>query len=51
MSKSIVGKKSFEFAIHIVNFYKKFSIEKKEYILSKQTLCSGTSIGANVRRL
>jgi four helix bundle protein len=49
MSESIVGKKSFEFAIHIVNFYKKFSVEKKEYILSKQILRSGTSIGANVR--
>jgi four helix bundle protein len=49
MSESIVGKKTFEFAIQIVNFYKKFSIEKKEYILSKQILRSGTSVGANVR--
>ncbi|KIC61472.1 four helix bundle protein [Chryseobacterium taiwanense] len=49
MSDSIIGKKSFEFAIEIVNFYKKFSPEKKEFILSKQVLRSGTSVGANVR--
>jgi len=49
MSESIVGKKSFDFAIHIVNFYKKFSLENKEYIMSKQILRSGTSIGANIR--
>ena len=49
MSESIIGKKSFEFAIRIVNFYKKFSSEKKEFILSKQILRSGTSIGANIR--
>ncbi|WP_324290986.1 four helix bundle protein [Chryseobacterium wangxinyae] len=33
----------------IVNFYRKFIVDKKEYILSKQLLRSGTSIGANVR--
>ncbi|ASW73426.1 hypothetical protein IQ37_11370 [Chryseobacterium piperi] len=49
MSESIIGKKSFEFAICIVNFYKRFSSEKKEFILSRQILRSGTSIGANVR--
>jgi four helix bundle protein len=49
MSDSIIGKKSFEFAVHIVKFYKKFSAEKKEYVLSKQLLRSGTSVGANVR--
>jgi len=37
MSESIVGKKSFEFAIKIVCFYKKFSIEKKEFVMSKQS--------------
>jgi len=51
MSESIVGKKTFDFAIQIVNFYKKFSVEKKEYILSKQILRSGTSVGANVREV
>lgn len=49
MSESIVGKKSFEFAVRIINFYKKFSHENKEYVLSRQILRSGTSIGANVR--
>ncbi len=49
MSDSMIGKKSFEFAIAIVKFYKKFSSEKKEFILSKQILRSGTSVGANVR--
>lgn len=49
MSDSIVGRKSFEFAVKIVNFYKKFSVEKREFILSKQLLRSGTSVGANIR--
>lgn len=35
--------------MRIVNFYKKFSIEKREFILSKQLLRSATSIGANLR--
>ena len=46
---SIIGQKSFKFAICIVNFYKKFTAEKKEFIISKQIMRSGTSIGANVR--
>ncbi len=45
----IVRDKSFEFAVRIVKFYKKFSIEKREFILSKQLLRSSTSIGANFR--
>ncbi|MPS71724.1 MAG: four helix bundle protein [Chryseobacterium sp.] len=49
MSDSIVGRKSFEFAVKIVNFYKKISVEKREFILSKQLLRSGTSVGANIR--
>ena len=40
--------KSFRFAVRIVNLYKYLSTEKQEYILSKQLLRSGTSIGANV---
>ena len=46
--KNIIKEKSFAFAIHIVNLYKVLS-EKKEFVLSKQVLRSGTSIGANVR--
>ena len=38
-----------EFAIRIVKLYKYLCDEKKEFILSKQLLRSGTSIGANVR--
>ena len=45
---NIIEKKSFDFAIRIVNLYKYLSNKKKEYVLSKQVLRSGTSIGANV---
>jgi len=40
--------KSFQFSVRIVKLYKYLSNEKKEYILSKQLLRSGTSIGANI---
>jgi len=40
--------KSYAFAIKIVNLYKYLTVEKKEFVLSKQLLRSGTSIGANV---
>ena len=43
-----VQEKSFQFAIRIVNLCKYLREEKKEYILTKQLLRSGTSIGANV---
>ena len=49
MNESIIGRKSFAFAIRIVNLYKYLVDEKKEYVLSKQLLRSGTSIGANTR--
>ena len=45
---SIVRQKTFDFAIRIVKLYKYITTEKKEYVLSKQLLRSGTSIGANV---
>lgn len=48
MSKSITESKSFEFAVRIVNLYKYLTKDKNEYVLSKQLLRSGTSIGANV---
>jgi len=47
--KSIVYDKSFNFAIKVVNTYKLLAQDKKEYILSKQLLRAGTSIGANIR--
>ena len=40
--------KSFKFAIRIVNLYKMLCTDRKEYVLSKQLLRSGTSIGANI---
>lgn len=48
MSENVVEIKSFQFAIRIVNLYKHLTFEKKEYVMSKQLLRSGTSIGANV---
>ena len=44
-----IADKSFEFAVRIVNLAKYLRIEEKEYVLSKQLLRSGTSIGANIR--
>jgi four helix bundle protein len=41
--------KSFHFALNIVKLYKLLTEEKREYIMSKQLLRSGTSIGANIR--
>jgi len=46
---SPIRDKSFAFAVRIVKLYQYLSDEKKEYILSKQILRSGTSIGALVR--
>lgn len=40
--------KSYDFALKIVLLYKKLTSDSKEYVLSKQLLRSGTSIGANV---
>ena len=46
--KNITLNKSFDFAVRIVNLYKYLCNTKKEYIISKQLLRSGTSIGANI---
>lgn len=46
---SVIAEKSMRFAVRIVKFYKYLCEEKKEFVLSKQILRSGTSIGANVR--
>ena len=45
---NVVQIKSYNFAIRVVELYKDLSVNKKEFILSKQLLRSGTSIGANV---
>ena len=49
MASSIVGKKSRDYAIRIIGCYKYLTEQKKETIMSKQLLRSGTSIGANTR--
>ena len=40
--------KSYDFALRIVKVYKHLLSEKKEYVLTKQLLRSGTSVGANI---
>ena len=48
METNINKVKSKHFAIRIVRMYQYLTREKHEFILSKQILCSGTSIGANI---
>ena len=45
----MIKDKSFNFAVRIVKLYQFLSQHKKEYVLSKQVLRSGTSVGAMVR--
>jgi four helix bundle protein len=47
MAKSVIREKSFLFALEIIELFKKLQAGR-EYVLSKQLLRSGTSIGANV---
>ncbi|MBQ6681608.1 MAG: four helix bundle protein [Prevotella sp.] len=51
MKESIIKNKSKDFALRIIKLYKYLTTtaETREYILSKQILRSGTSIGANVK--
>ena len=48
MKDNILRNKSFDFAVRVVNLCRYLVDEKKEFVLSKQLLRSGTSIGANV---
>ena len=48
-SENILLVKSKSFAIRIIRLYQFLSLEKKEFVLSKQLLRSGTSIGANAK--
>ena len=48
-ANNVILEKSMGFAVRIVKLYKYLCDEKREFILSKQLLRSGTSIGANVR--
>jgi len=45
---NVILDKSFSFAVRVVKLYKYLCNDKKEYVLSKQLLRSGTSIGANI---
>ena len=46
---NLIVEKSKAFAIRIIRMYQHVSAEKKELVLTKQVLRSGTSIGANIR--
>ena len=46
---NVVADKSFRFAVRVVNLYKFLCAERKEFILSKQLLRSGTAIGALIK--
>ncbi len=46
--ENVIQDKSYEFALQIVKLFKYLQEEKKEFILSKQLLRCGTSIGANI---
>ena len=48
MKESILRDKSYAFALRIVKLYQHLAKEQREFVLSKQILRSGTSIGANI---
>lgn len=48
---NVIVDKSKAFALRIIRLYKYLTETKKEFVLSKQVLRSGTSIGANVKDL
>lgn len=47
--ENVIREKSFGFAVRIVNMYKVLTGERKEFVMCKQLLRSGTSVGANIR--
>jgi four helix bundle protein len=48
MKDNILKTKSYKFALRMIKLFQYLSGEKKEFVLSKQILRSGTSIGANI---
>ena len=48
MKENIIQTKSYDFALKIVKLHRSLVENKKEFVLSKQLLRSGTSIGANI---
>jgi four helix bundle protein len=51
MRENILKEKSYAFAVRTVKLYKYLSSDQKEFVLSKQILRSGTSIGANIEEV
>lgn len=51
MKENIIKQKSFDFAIRIVKLYQFLCEQRKEFVLSKQLLRSGTSVGAMIREV
>lgn len=49
MQENIVKNKSFAFAVRVVKLYQYLCEQKREFVLSKQLLRSGTSVGAMIR--
>jgi len=47
--KKVLAPKSYKFALRIVSLYKLLTTERKEFVLSKQMLRGGTSVGAMIR--
>lgn len=48
LKENVLKDKSYAFALRIIKLYKHLIAEHKEFVLSKQVLRSGTSIGANI---
>lgn len=48
LGKDLIRQKSFRFAVRVVNLSQYLQSERKEFVMSKQVLRSGTSIGANI---
>ena len=49
MKPNLILEKSMELALSIVDLYKYLCAEKREFVISKQLLRSGTSVGANAK--
>ena len=47
--KYTLAQKSTDFALEVIKYYKWLTVSQKEYVMSKQLLRSGTSVGANIR--
>ena len=48
MKENVTSEKAYAFALRIIKLYKYMAVNYKEFVLSKQVLRSGTSIGANI---